>query len=218
MRKSIYGREFSKKAMASNLEAILAAANEDEINSGRQWYKDCHKFASKLAVKYGHSLEKIAGIISSLSPETRLKNNLMDTISLLDNGSEAIVTTYDNNKIKALAILDNRLNAHKHYSSSINKTASFYFNILRPLENNRVTIDRHASRVLHGYYLTGNEAIFYNNTPLKYSINQEVYKSIASKYDLLPHSLQAITWLSYRRLFVGKRYQDNSNHFEEIIL
>ena len=218
MKQAIYGRDFSRSAMASNLEAILEASSKNEIKSGRQWYQDCNQFALKLASKYGHSLEKIAGIISSLSPETRLKNNLIDTISLLENGNEAIVTTYDNNKIKALNILENRLDAHDHFQASINKTASFYYNILRPLENNRVTIDRHASRVLHGYYLTGNEAIYYNNTPKKYSINETVYQATASKYDLLPHCLQAITWLAYRRLYVGKRYQDNSDHFNEIIL
>ena len=214
----IMAKNFDLEAMASNLEAILEASNTQEISSGRRWYRDCNTFAKKLSSKYSQSLEKIVGIISSLSPETKFNQNILDTIKILEYGNEAIVTTYDSNKIKALNILKGKLDPNSHYEASINKTSAFYFNILRPLEASRVTIDRHSTRVCHGYYLTGNEAIYYSNTPAKYKATQEAYYLIASKFSLLPHVLQAITWLTYRRTIVPTRYQSNDLDFNDIIL
>lgn len=214
----IMAKHFDLEAMASNLEAILEASTSQEIKDGRQWYQNCNSFARGLAEKYGHGLEKIVGIISSLSPETKFNQNILDTIKILEYGQEAIVTTYDNNRNKALKILEDELEPHTHYEASTNKTAAFYFNILRPREASRVTIDRHSSRVCHGYYLTSQEAIYYSNTPAKYKATQEAYFIVARDHGLLPHILQAITWLTYRRTIVPKRYQSKDLDFNDIIL
>ncbi len=242
----IISKNFDLNAMGDNLVAILEQSTSQEIKSGRSWYSDCNKLVGRLAKKYDHNIQTVTGILASLSPETNFSQNVKDTIGLLTNGDNAIVTTYEKNRIKALKILSGELDIHDHYSQAITKTAGFYFNILQPLDitrvtidrhssrvvhgyyltgsesrfyyNTRVTIDRHSSRVVHGYYLTGSESRFYYNTRAKYQKTEGIYFSIAEKYDLLPQQLQAITWLTYRRLIVPARYKQNDVNFSDIIL
>ncbi len=214
----IYAKNFDQESMGANLEAIFSAATKQEIQEGRDWYNQAHKFAHGLAQKYDRSVESVIGIISSLSPETKYSKNIEDAQKMLETGTEAVVTTYDKNRDKALKILDGDLDAHEHFSNVVNKTAAFYHNILRPNESGRVTIDRHSARVIHGYYLTGDEAIYYSNTPAKYRASQKVYQDVAAEHDLLPHQLQAITWLAYRRTIVPDRYQYQDVDLGEIIL
>lgn len=214
----VYAKNFDKGAMGANLEAIFSAATKQEIQQGRDWYHQANKFAKGLAKKYNRSVESVIGIISALSPETKYSQNIEDAQALIERGADAVVTTYDKNRDKALKILDGQLDAHEHFTAATNKTAAFYFNILQPASAERVTIDRHSARVTHGYYLTADDAIYYSNTPAKYVATQEVYKEIASKHDLLPHQLQAITWLTYRRTIVPERYQYEDIDLGEIIL
>lgn len=214
---AIYARDYSLESMTDLILALLEQSSQEDINTGMQWYSIARGLVDRLAVKSGRSVETIIGVMSALSPETNWSQNVKDTIALLED-SKAIVTTYDGNRDKALRIKSGRLDAHDHYSTNWIKTAAFYSNILEPDVDYRVTIDRHSARVAHGYHLSGNEAIYYCNTQLKYAKTEHSFRLAATENGYLAHQLQAITWLTYRRLFVADRYRQNDVAVKDIIL
>lgn len=204
---AIYARDYSLESMTDNIQALLEQSSQEDINTGTKWYSNARGLVGRLSSKYNYPIETVIGVLSALSPETGWSQNVKDTIGLLEDNN-AIVSTYDRNRDKALDIKSGRLDAHSHYSQHWIKTAAFYTNILEPSANYRVTIDRHSARIAHGYYLTGQEAIYYCNTRAKYTKTEFAFRHVAAANGYLCQQLQAITWLAYRRLFVSKRQND----------
>jgi len=116
--------------------------------------------------------------------------------------NEVVVTTYGSNKRKAIHILNlkssktediERLLLHK---SKVNKTASFYRNILEPGNDSFVTVDRHAIRIALGNSLEAD----------KIGMTEKRYRNIVKSYQVASKALhldaitlQAIVWVVYRR-------------------
>ena len=213
----ITARSFDIDSMTTNIRCILDDATQDEFETGLNWYSSARGLMDRLSVKSGRSTQVITGILAALSPETKWTANVKDTVALLKDDN-AVVTTYDNNRDKAIAIKSGRLNAHSHYSQYWRKTGAFYSNILEPDVDYRVTIDRHSARIAHGYYLTGDESIRYCNTKPKYTKTEFAFRIVAGENNILVHQLQAITWLTYRRKIVPIRYQQNDINPTDIIL
>lgn len=213
----VTAKSFDLDSMADNISALLEQATTEDITTGLQWYSMARGLVDRLSVKSGRSTHVVTGIMAALSPETGWSQNVKDTIALLED-DDAIVTTYDRNRDKALAIKSGRLNAHEHFLTYWRKTGAFYCNILEPETDDRVTIDRHSARIAHGYYLTGSESIYYVNTEAKYRKTAESFKIVARENKLLVHQLQAITWITYRRSFVAAKYQQSDIKIKDIIL
>ena len=213
----ITARSFDIETMVKNIRCILEDATQDEIKTGLNWYQDARQLVDRLSDRFLLSPETITGVIAALSPETKWSSNLQDAVALLDD-DKAIVTTYDRNRDKAVAIKSGRINPDDHYSGKWAKTAAFYFNILSPDVETRVTLDRHAARIAHGYYLTSKESIYYINTEVKYKKTAEAFKLVAAETGKLSHVIQAITWITYRRKIVPIRYQQTDINPTDIIL
>ena len=213
----VRAKHFDMETIVINIRCMLETATEEEVETGVNWYQNARQLVDRLSDRFLLSPETITGILSALSPETGWTQNVKDTIALLKD-NDAIVTTYDRNKKTALEIKSGRINAHDHYSGKWAKTAAFYFNILLPWDTTRVTLDRHAARIAHGYYLTSKESIYYINTEAKYKKTTEAFRIVASETGRLPHVIQAITWLAYRRKIVPIRYQQNDIDIIDIVL
>ena len=176
----------------ANLRAVLELATHEDWSAGTSWYNVAHEEARKLSDSYGLTVESAAGIIAALSPQTSWEENLRIADALCADRTVSVHTADATRK--ALAILDGALPLTVLGGK---KVRSFYRNILNPNRTGPVTIDRHAAAILAG--LSTPE---WNRTHEKklerkhfYRIATAIYRSAAHEYGLLPHQVQAISWL-----------------------
>jgi hypothetical protein len=218
--KQIINRLANQSIQVSNIMDIFGRATPEEISAGKVWYQQANEIANLMAVKYNLSVPQCAGIISALSPGTSWSQNIIDAnnfCTLLNEGKDVrsiTVTTYGNNKVKAYIIYCSpELSEEEIYialrgaSKHVNKTSSFYMNILHPDRDELITIDRHSFRVNLGI----EELIPIALTEKRYKTMAGAYKSASAILGYNAIELQAITWLVFRRLFITVRLQE----FEE---
>jgi hypothetical protein len=150
-----------------------------------------------------------AGIIAALSPGTSWNQNIIDAnnlCSLLNVGKDIksiVCTTYGQNKLKAYYLYQNKeITKNECFkvllgcSVRVNKTSSFFLNILQPDQDDICTIDRHAYRINLGI----TEAIDIPLTEKRYKCMNEAYKKAGNYLNISAIEIQAITWLTFRRL------------------
>ena len=169
-------------------------ADIDTIEAGLNWYSEANILANDLALQYYQDARTIAQVISALSPAVSWEVNKKDAINLTHGFSKSIarsivVSTYGANKAKAISILAGIVEIQE----KARKTYSFYKNIL--LDDNYVTIDRHAYKALHGIKKGGSEAI----TPKRYDSAVRAYQETAKQLGIKGYELQAIVWLQYKQ-------------------
>jgi hypothetical protein len=202
-----------------NILAIYNQASENEVINGTKWYKDANNMTKLMAEKYNLTHIQTAGIVASLSPGTNWNQNIIDAnhlCSFLKAGQSIdniVVTTYNQNKFKAFKIYQNsQITKNECFklilgaSVRVNKTSSFFLNILHPDQSDIVTIDRHSFRVNLG--LTELPAIAL--TEKRYRIMAQAYKTASLKLNINPIDLQAITWLTFRRINVIVKEYENA--------
>jgi len=181
--------------MQDNFQNIT---NQD-LKSGLRWYRLANRIAKSIANKYKLKIETVVGIVSALSPGINWKQNIIDTIELIEKENEAKVTTYNQNKLKALDILFSDsidLDIYKYFFLKKKcgwKTANFYLNILNPNDKTAVTIDRH---ILDIFSLTRKDI----NTNKKYLALKAKLIAKAKTHNLIPCQYQAIIWKCHKRL------------------
>ena len=217
----IMAKHFDIDVMTTLITGILEQANSSDIEDGKLFYTRANEFVHKQAKRFKTDIKIVTAVLSALSPESNWKENKDRTKLILEFGQLATVTTYDSNKKKALNFIDGNLSPDNHYSSdNWIKTSCFYDNILNCLTSDRITIDRHAARAAHGYYLTGNESIKYINTRAKYIKTDKSYRIVAKQFGHRPMILQSIVWHTFRRLFAGNGQQAKQNRefYRPIIL
>lgn len=197
--------------MSPIIKAYKYAQKNRLVKRGKDWYKEAFKFALYLSNTYHISTDKSCAIIAALSPGITWEQNKKDAEELarmydLNLHNEAMThyyfSTYSHNVLKAIEIL----NADKEPIEFFNnkkcgfKTRHFYLNVYKPAENTGVTIDRHAAAIAQG-----------ENKSEKKGLHRKAYYDLAGQYisaakklNLMPHELQAITWVAY------KHAQDNN--------
>lgn len=194
------------QTQTKHIEALLNGASDTEKIDGGNWYKEANTYAHHLSELFNlDSPCKVAGIISALSPATNWERNKSDAhnfIALALNGDamSGKYGTYKNNVRKALEIF-NLGNPNKKSVGTIlrgktgYKTESFFYNIY-DLDSSEVTIDRHAIKGANNVYEGGSVAL----TEKRYRDSERAYQKVAKKYNLKPYQVQAIVWVTYRRL------------------
>lgn len=170
---------------------LLDSATLAEVNNGKVWYLNAHDNAKDLAKEFGTTLDTTSKLISILSPGCTWTKNLKDAKEMLLKRDKAIVSTYGSNKRKALSLLNGE---EVSFRGGL-KTFNFYNNILYPLDDSFVTIDRHAIKACSGMTRGGSVAL---NVSL-YNKAKEVYIKASKETNLLPNQVQAICWLAYKR-------------------
>lgn len=203
----------------SRLTGILGTyylASPEDLFSGRRWYQDAHAEALRLSGLLPYGVITTAGVIAALSPNNKWTRNLADAAAMLNThaaqgqwaASRVKVCTYDTNKQKALAILSMHGATVDTVAAVLNgrKVAAFYRCILG--DSQAVCVDGHA------YSIWAGEHIPTTKTP---KISPSLYARIEADYitaaacvrtrerqagrpAITPVQLQAITWVTHRRL------------------
>jgi hypothetical protein len=192
---------------------MLQLASQADILAGVDWYARAHKLAVRFIHAYdGLTLGQAVGVIAALSPNNKWTRNCVDAEAMIKAwhmGADPLsvkVCTFNPNKAKAAAIL--ALTADDLETDTIaeilngRKVVAFYRSIMG--DPDAVCVDGHAYAVWLG------ERIPTTQTP---SIGVKLYADIARAYQLVakrshelcgttltPTQVQAVTWVTYRRL------------------
>ena len=194
------------QTQTKHIEALLNGASYTEKIDGGNWYKEANTYADHLNELFNlDSPCKVAGIISALSPATNWERNKSDAhnfiaLALSGDVMKGKYGTYKNNVRKALEIFNLDRPTKQSVGSILRgktgyKTESFFYNIY-DLDSSEVTIDRHAIKGANNIYKGGSVSL----TEKRYRDSEKAYQKVAKKFNLKPYQVQAIVWVTYRRL------------------
>lgn len=190
-----------------NILSVYVRANDLDRAEGLHWYQMAYDTAKVISDKFNVSLPQSVGVIAALSPGRNWGMNLLEAEDFIKEYTKGrrgadlpVVGTYGHRNIrKAIRILEGEPPMHVLGG---NKVRSFYMNIVSPLNSLEVTIDRHAkglavrSNSIKGA-TTEEDAIVTN---AEYPYYAKHYVKLAERLGLIPHQLQAICWVTWRRL------------------
>lgn len=174
-----------------NILSVYRKASDADCITGRLWYRS----ARELAAQVGKGdVDKGAGIIAALSPMVTWK----ESVRLASNGVRTGKFTghFGANCRKALRIFHGELPVNVLGGC---KVRAFYFCIASGGECDHVCVDRHAAVIASGRELSDAE----RKSTLRgrrYDEFATAYREAASYVGLKPSELQAITWVTWRRL------------------
>ena len=177
--------------MVDRLESILSRATDDERLDGAQWYGAAQTIARIVADGLDLPLTHGAGIVAALSPQCSWDENVNRALAFAD-GDDVAGMPDGLRKAKAIA-------SGQHPATVLGgrKVRSFYANIVGC--HNAVTVDRHAVAIVFDRPLTDKE-IKVLERPGPYSVIAAAYRTVARRHGIAPSTLQAITWLAWRRI------------------
>jgi hypothetical protein len=200
----------------NNIYDMLDLATSEEYSAGMDWYREAYEFCGKLRDRIngisastkvrGVTLLDVACITALLSPRSKWERNKVDATNLLLSYASELpmedvtIATFNANKKKAIDFLqaeplcqDARLALVGVPGES--KVPSFAWCIAHYSSTQIVCVDGHAISIWLGYRL--KEATAKGSAYLRI---QQDYIDVANKEGIAPHQVQAITWLTYRRL------------------
>jgi len=202
---------------------LFNQATPEEKKAGVEWYSNAHKYAAALAIEHNTTTETAAKIISILSPSVEWELNKQQAAAIIaahntgSNPEKVIVSTYDGNKYKAIATLQNKPIQYKpreikngQYTGKTGKprtarpginretalkTYAFFQNINQgETAAEYVTIDRH-----HLSAFFKDPKRIKSLTAARYADITEATKTAAASVGLKPYEFQAVIWEQVRK-------------------
>ena len=171
-------------------------ASEQELKAGKDWYLEAHNIAvNKAGIE---SVYQMSQVISIMSPQVSWQQNVI-------NANRIYNCYMANNDVLDLQMFATQLQkVHAYEALAGNyyiperalKTFNFANNISTPSDDRYITIDRHATKIALNDLSAGGVQLSKNN----YLDVSAAYKAVAKKLEILPCQLQAITWLTYKRI------------------
>lgn len=194
---------------AANILAVYRQSTGEERTAGREWYADANRLAQILMHTPDErgpmlTLAGAAGVIAALSPLTPWNRNKELAIRAVSDGTASGTL---GNSVRAA----NRILAGEPPEDVLksDKVLNFYLSILGSWD--AVCIDRHALEVYHGKRYTDKT---------RPAVGKRLYREAADAYreaaktlhaegtNISATALQAITWLTWRRLHLtGTRFE-----------
>jgi hypothetical protein len=173
----------------ANIIHAWYGASDADMAQGRAWYPVAHDLADILG---DGDTRKGAGVIAALSPQVAWERNCKlarDACAGDAHGHNG--QTLD----KVRAILDGA--DPEDVLPADKKTGHFYRNIADPTDPDPVTIDRHAHDVAVGEcYGQRSRGL---GCATRYATLAHAYREAARRLGELPCTVQAVTWVSWRR-------------------
>jgi len=177
----------------ARIRAVYAQATELEHHDGARWYPTAGRIALQVADAAGHrgNLRLGAGIIAALSPQCSWDVNITRAFSAAEDGADGPWTEDGARKVALILA-----GADPADVLGGRKVRSFFANIIG--QTAPVTIDRHAVAIVYGRALSDREIKVLERTGA-YLYLAGLYRSVARELDIEPSTLQAVTWLAWRR-------------------
>lgn len=154
----------------------------------------------RLAEHCGTTPRISSAVFAALSPNNDYHGNLRDAFKLLSakrvghDLSAFTVSTYGQNKAKAWRIAG----GHEPLDLIVaNKTRNFFLNVYNPDDPHPVTIDGH---LLNAWRGKREGLVGLHFPPKLYQTVAVDVRNLAAKEDMLPCQLQAILWVTWRRI------------------
>lgn len=194
-----WDKVLAQDAFQSHVHNIMnkyKEASPEMVKGGHEWYERAHDVAAKVGKG---DVEKGAGIIAALSPQTGWSRNVELSHRLVQTGHAE--HTADNLQ-KA-----QRIQAGEHPMDVLggHKVRSFYQNIADPSNPHPVTIDRHAHDIAVGIPFRGTSKATEKAGSLglsaigRYQHFERSYKAASEQLGIEhPHKVQATTWVQHR--------------------
>jgi hypothetical protein len=185
--------KYQRAKVRVNLRDLFNGATEVDIIRGANWYKSAHDICLRYALRYDTTTERVAQIMSALSPNNKWERNIIDTECVLKavaggmTAEQVKVCTFHANKFKAFAIARGELNI----TATSPKTFAFVRNI-GALDSTKVTIDLWHLRACFG------ATIETGLTLKRYRELERITIQEAKKVGLKGYEYQAIVWEALR--------------------
>jgi hypothetical protein len=187
-----------------HIQAVLDLASVADVVAGQDWYDKARDAAVALSDRYGVDVTTACGVIAALSPRNKWTRNLIDAENLINvyatSGAEACdtvkVCTFGKNKDKALRILAAVPTLDMVESILSGPKLTEFFRCI--IGQNDVCIDGHAYSIWFGDRVT-----LANVPSIGVKLRRQIkadYIAVALKNDMPAYELQAITWVTHRRL------------------
>lgn len=176
-----------------NILAIYEQSTSYDVSQGKAWYSYALSECQALAREFGQDISVIVAATAALSPNLKWENNIKGTRNVL-LGHYYVPGAYGTNVKKARTIIETgNLDILRG-----NKVTSFALNILGDTE--KITADTWAWRIW-------KNADYFAKPPSLDKIYDQIeadYQQAAAEVGLEPRQLQAITWVTIRRLANGR--------------
>ena len=188
-----------------NIKAIHALASAAEIADGLAWYGVAKSIAVVIAEDYGIPANQAISVLAALSPRNKWTRNVVDTEQLIsayvaggaDQALETKVCTFGSNKAKAVMILESGLETLSEALEILSGPKLREFaSCIAGLED--VCIDGHAWCIWQGSRVTLAD-VPRIGVKLRKEIKAD-YAQAAADLGLRASELQAITWVTWRRI------------------
>lgn len=180
----------------NNLLRCYHLATMEERDSGMTWYRDANCEADRLAVENGIDVQQSAGIIAAVSPGLRWERNVACAERIIKGEVlDGLGVRWYDGVWKAEKILRGKAPMHVLRG---NKVRAFYACILDPSNRLHVCVDGHAYAIWVGRRVTLDDVPTLNDR--LYTRIAADYANVAYQVGITPCQLQAITWVTWRRL------------------
>jgi hypothetical protein len=194
-----FDKNLARSQFGSNVENIVhkyRSASPEMVQGGHDWYNHAHEVAAKIGQG---NVERGAGVIAALSPQTGWGRNL--------HLAHELMTTGTTKHTKDSIVKAQRIREGEHPLEVLGgqKVRSFYQNISNPNDPHVVTVDRHAHDIAIGIPFRGTAKAAEKAPNLglgakgRYEHFSEAYKAAAHELGVEhPHKVQATTWVTHR--------------------
>ena len=189
-----------------HIQAVLDLASAADVVEGKGWYESAFAIAGALAVSYGVSFKKAAGVLAALSPRNKWERNVIDAEKIIaayaaagpEAAEEIKVCTFGKNKAKAIRILelDDESKTGDVIAILSGPKLCEFFHCIVGLDD--VCIDGHAYAIWFGERVTLAKVPSIG-VKLRRAIKAD-YIAVAEANGLKAYEVQAITWVAWRRL------------------
>lgn len=178
-------------------EAILSTyglRSPWDYSQGMVWYGAARTECQALAEWKGFDLKRVVWAVAALSPQLKWERNIAAARAVM-SGRISYAGVYSSNIEKAVHILFDATDWERWLSGP--KVTSFAANIWG--DPDTVTVDTWAWRIATGAGLWAPP----KGLDRQYEAISNAYRSVAGRVGIEPRQMQAITWITVRRIANG---------------
>lgn len=199
-----------KRRFTRNIQSVLKQAKPSDYSEGAAWYRNARLFSYRVSRQYGVSLRKVCAMLAALSPRNKWARNQSDCENLIAclvgrTNEFPKCGTYGAMVRKAVKIFHSKDDSTDTMLTLLNgqKITAFFLNIY-DCNSQRVTVDTWIQLISLGKYIeTVKRPVLTKND---YKLIEESIREVASTKKIAPPVLQAVLWVSFKRMTESKDF------------